>query len=170
MRGVGRKRNRIWVCCGGTYVFVFHSAENENRVLALHGEVMACGYEDVRVMWSILDKSKANACNLTDWLLQPREPLLLPGLGSCRVCPCVLLMSSMYSWNVYMWSSVTSSIACMGERWNWTERRKGRDWKIGIKKKGGSGLEGENVLSRTVSEMQMFTLVYFSDNGFSEVR
>ncbi|XP_058201629.1 uncharacterized protein LOC131316325 [Rhododendron vialii] len=24
----------------------------------LHGEVMACGYEDVQVMWSILDKSQ----------------------------------------------------------------------------------------------------------------
>ncbi|OWM63235.1 uncharacterized protein LOC116189352 [Punica granatum] len=39
---------------------------NENSVMALQGEVMACGYEDVQVMWSILDKSKAaTACNLT---------------------------------------------------------------------------------------------------------
>ncbi|KAK4745577.1 hypothetical protein SAY87_011889 [Trapa incisa] len=40
--------------------------ERENSVLALQGEVMACGYEDVQVMWSILDKSKAHSCNLTD--------------------------------------------------------------------------------------------------------
>lgn len=34
----------------------------------LHGEVMACAYEDVQVMWSILDKSKsAAACNVTSW-------------------------------------------------------------------------------------------------------
>ncbi|MBA0549772.1 hypothetical protein Golob_020786 [Gossypium lobatum] len=30
----------------------------------LHGEVMACAYEDVQVMWSILDKSKSTACNI----------------------------------------------------------------------------------------------------------
>ncbi|XP_061361763.1 uncharacterized protein LOC133305530 [Gastrolobium bilobum] len=39
--------------------------EQENRVMDLHGEVMACGYEDVQVMWSILDKSKSTACNMT---------------------------------------------------------------------------------------------------------
>ncbi|MED6107748.1 hypothetical protein PIB30_048761 [Stylosanthes scabra] len=40
--------------------------EQENRVVMdLHGEVMACGYEDVQVMWSILDKSKSNTCNIT---------------------------------------------------------------------------------------------------------
>ncbi|CAJ2644804.1 uncharacterized protein LOC123909483 [Trifolium pratense] len=39
--------------------------EQENRVMDLHGEVMACGYEDVHVMWSILDKSKSTACNIT---------------------------------------------------------------------------------------------------------
>ncbi|KAJ1437076.1 hypothetical protein SESBI_03917 [Sesbania bispinosa] len=39
------------------------TAEQENRVMDLHGEVMACGYEDVQVMWSILDKSKSTACN-----------------------------------------------------------------------------------------------------------
>ncbi|KAG8658973.1 uncharacterized protein LOC110608202 [Manihot esculenta] len=38
---------------------------HENRVMDLHGEVMACGYEDVQVMWSILDKSKSSNCNLT---------------------------------------------------------------------------------------------------------
>ncbi|XP_050373997.1 uncharacterized protein LOC126791570 [Argentina anserina] len=38
---------------------------NENNVTALHGEVMACGYEDVQVMWSILDKSNSSACNIT---------------------------------------------------------------------------------------------------------
>ncbi|KAJ4752164.1 SsrA-binding protein [Rhynchospora pubera] len=32
--------------------------EDEKRGMALEEEVMACGYEDVRVMWSILDKSK----------------------------------------------------------------------------------------------------------------
>ncbi|CAA3017962.1 uncharacterized protein LOC111373096 [Olea europaea var. sylvestris] len=30
----------------------------EKSVMDLHGEVMACTYEDVQVMWSILDKSK----------------------------------------------------------------------------------------------------------------
>ncbi|KAF7837618.1 uncharacterized protein G2W53_006100 [Senna tora] len=41
-------------------------AEQENRGMDLHGEVMACGYEDVQVMWSILDKSKSSsACNIT---------------------------------------------------------------------------------------------------------
>ncbi|KAG0479732.1 hypothetical protein HPP92_010590 [Vanilla planifolia] len=29
----------------------------ENDKKALHGEVMACSYEDVQVMWSILDKA-----------------------------------------------------------------------------------------------------------------
>ncbi|MED6183447.1 hypothetical protein PIB30_037961 [Stylosanthes scabra] len=38
----------------------------EKSVMDLHGEVMACGYEDVRVMWSILDKSKSTQhCNIT---------------------------------------------------------------------------------------------------------
>ncbi|XP_020548778.1 uncharacterized protein LOC105160060 [Sesamum indicum] len=36
----------------------------ERRVMDLHGEVMACAYEDVQVMWSILDKSKHSTCNL----------------------------------------------------------------------------------------------------------
>ncbi|CAO2838342.1 unnamed protein product [Amaranthus hypochondriacus] len=40
-------------------------SENENTVMALHGEVMACTYEDVQVMWSMLDKSKSRACNMT---------------------------------------------------------------------------------------------------------
>ncbi|KAJ4843917.1 hypothetical protein Tsubulata_048601 [Turnera subulata] len=35
-----------------------------NYATDLHGEVMACGYEDVQVMWSILDKSKSSACNI----------------------------------------------------------------------------------------------------------
>ncbi|KAJ6430840.1 hypothetical protein OIU85_025162 [Salix viminalis] len=37
----------------------------EKRGLDLHGEVMACGYEDVQVMWSILDKSKSATCDMT---------------------------------------------------------------------------------------------------------
>ncbi|XP_030975169.1 uncharacterized protein LOC126688777 [Quercus robur] len=37
----------------------------ENRAMDLHGEVMACAYEDVQVMWSILDKSKSSTCNIT---------------------------------------------------------------------------------------------------------
>ncbi|KAJ0980517.1 hypothetical protein J5N97_008772 [Dioscorea zingiberensis] len=32
---------------------------NEQHGMKLHGEVMACGYEDVQVMWSILDKTKS---------------------------------------------------------------------------------------------------------------
>ncbi|XP_044487424.1 uncharacterized protein LOC123212373 [Mangifera indica] len=39
--------------------------EHEKRVMDLQGEVMACGYEDVQVMWSILDKSKSAPCNVT---------------------------------------------------------------------------------------------------------
>jgi len=46
-------------------LFLCDSAEQENRIMDLHGEVMACGYEDVQVMWSILDKSKSSACNIT---------------------------------------------------------------------------------------------------------
>ncbi|XP_030520684.1 uncharacterized protein LOC115734199 [Rhodamnia argentea] len=38
----------------------------EKSVVDLQGEVMACAYEDVQVMWSILDKSKeATHCNMT---------------------------------------------------------------------------------------------------------
>ncbi|XP_054822724.1 uncharacterized protein LOC129321021 [Prosopis cineraria] len=40
-------------------------AGQDNRIMDLQGEVMACGYEDVQVMWSILDKSKSTACNIT---------------------------------------------------------------------------------------------------------
>ncbi|KAK4266027.1 hypothetical protein QN277_027002 [Acacia crassicarpa] len=41
-------------------------SEQENRGMDLHGEVMACGYEDVQVMWSILDKSKStSSCNIS---------------------------------------------------------------------------------------------------------
>ncbi|KAL5537365.1 hypothetical protein UlMin_045411 [Ulmus minor] len=38
---------------------------NGKSVTDLHGEVMACAYEDVQVMWSILDKSKATPCKVT---------------------------------------------------------------------------------------------------------
>jgi len=30
----------------------------------LHGEVMACPYEDVRVMWSILDKARPESATI----------------------------------------------------------------------------------------------------------
>ena len=40
-------------------------AVHENPGSDLHEEVMACAYEDVQVMWSILDKSKTRACNIT---------------------------------------------------------------------------------------------------------
>ncbi|CAK9318423.1 unnamed protein product [Citrullus colocynthis] len=38
-------------------------SEQEKRVDVrnLQGEVMACGYEDVHVMWSILDKANSTA-------------------------------------------------------------------------------------------------------------
>lgn len=39
--------------------------EEEDRVKDLHGEVMACGYEDVHVMWSMLDKPRDRPCTLT---------------------------------------------------------------------------------------------------------
>nr|GMD72007.1 Phosphatase methylesterase 1 [Ipomoea batatas] len=48
----------------GWFVLVLGQDEN-NRIADLHGEVMACGYEDVQVMWSILDKSKPRPCNIT---------------------------------------------------------------------------------------------------------
>ncbi|KAK9672113.1 hypothetical protein RND81_12G077300 [Saponaria officinalis] len=39
--------------------------ENERRVMALEGEVMACTYDDVQVMWSmVLDKSKSTPCTI----------------------------------------------------------------------------------------------------------
>ncbi|CAM8903094.1 hypothetical protein QQ045_010355 [Rhodiola kirilowii] len=40
-----------------------HEIQRTN--MDLQGEVMACGYEDVQVMWSILDKSKTTNCNLS---------------------------------------------------------------------------------------------------------
>ncbi|KAK4767658.1 hypothetical protein SAY86_015408 [Trapa natans] len=33
--------------------------DQEDIVMDLQGEVMACGYKDVHVMWSMLDKSRA---------------------------------------------------------------------------------------------------------------
>ncbi|CAA0812857.1 Unknown protein [Striga hermonthica] len=38
---------------------------HEHRIMDLQGEVMACAYEDVKVMWSILDKSKPITCTYT---------------------------------------------------------------------------------------------------------
>ncbi|MCD7448085.1 hypothetical protein HAX54_038179 [Datura stramonium] len=35
-----------------------HQEGPENHIVNLQVEVMACPYEDVQVMWSILDKSK----------------------------------------------------------------------------------------------------------------
>ncbi|XP_077219033.1 ssrA-binding protein [Tasmannia lanceolata] len=42
----------------------FDLAGHDPPGMDLHGEVMACGYEDVRVMWSILDKSKPRLCDV----------------------------------------------------------------------------------------------------------
>lgn len=39
-----------------------HQGGQEQHIMNLHGEVMACAYEDVQVMWSILDKSKERTC------------------------------------------------------------------------------------------------------------
>ncbi|XP_073158701.1 uncharacterized protein [Henckelia pumila] len=41
----------------------------ENAIMDLEGEVMACAYEDVQVMWSILDKSR-HTPNCTTMFLQ----------------------------------------------------------------------------------------------------
>ncbi|EXB80273.1 hypothetical protein L484_025129 [Morus notabilis] len=38
---------------------------NGSSVMDLQGEVMACAYEDVQVMWSILDKSKSTPSKIT---------------------------------------------------------------------------------------------------------
>ncbi|XP_042451083.1 uncharacterized protein LOC122035959 [Zingiber officinale] len=35
------------------------AAHERYGMTVLHGEVMACSYEDVKVMWSILDKSNS---------------------------------------------------------------------------------------------------------------
>ncbi|KAK9161883.1 hypothetical protein Syun_008224 [Stephania yunnanensis] len=40
-----------------------HHHHHDNRVVDLQGEVMACAYEDVQVMWSILDKSNPRLCS-----------------------------------------------------------------------------------------------------------
>lgn len=48
-------------------------AEHEDKRmmdLQLQGEVMACPYEDVQVMWSILDKSNQRMCNVSSWNFQ----------------------------------------------------------------------------------------------------
>ncbi|KAL6525613.1 hypothetical protein OROHE_015920 [Orobanche hederae] len=42
----------------------------ERRIVDLHGEVMACGYGDVQVMWSILDKSKPRSPGAAPLLLE----------------------------------------------------------------------------------------------------
>ncbi|KAG1326073.1 hypothetical protein COCNU_01G000070 [Cocos nucifera] len=36
---------------------------HDHHGMNLHGEVKACSYEDVQVMWSILDKSKPGEQN-----------------------------------------------------------------------------------------------------------
>ena len=52
------------------FIYLFGMiAGQENRAMDLHGEVMACAYEDVQVMWSILDKSKSSTCNITSWYM-----------------------------------------------------------------------------------------------------
>ncbi|KAF6172274.1 hypothetical protein GIB67_024896 [Kingdonia uniflora] len=37
--------------------------EEYHRAMVLQGEVMACAYQDVQVMWSMLDKSKPEICS-----------------------------------------------------------------------------------------------------------
>ncbi|KAL5700568.1 hypothetical protein ACHQM5_025995 [Ranunculus cassubicifolius] len=39
--------------------------DDSNRGMDLQGEVMACAYEDVQVMWSILDNSKPKLCKVS---------------------------------------------------------------------------------------------------------
>ncbi|RID80320.1 hypothetical protein BRARA_A02991 [Brassica rapa] len=51
--------------CGGGKMDAKAREEHERRMVReLQGEVMACGYDDVLVMWSILDKSNSFS-NLT---------------------------------------------------------------------------------------------------------
>ncbi|XP_047318630.1 uncharacterized protein LOC124921964 [Impatiens glandulifera] len=40
--------------------------ENMGVAMDLQGEVMACGYEDVQVMWSILDRNKSHVINTSN--------------------------------------------------------------------------------------------------------
>nr|XP_017221965.1 PREDICTED: uncharacterized protein LOC108198698 [Daucus carota subsp. sativus] len=44
-----------------------HQGHEDKRMrdLQLEGEVMACAYEDVQVMWSILDKSNQRVCDVS---------------------------------------------------------------------------------------------------------
>ncbi|WOH13142.1 hypothetical protein DCAR_0832651 [Daucus carota subsp. sativus] len=42
-----------------------HHQDKRMRDLQLEGEVMACAYEDVQVMWSILDKSNQRVCDVS---------------------------------------------------------------------------------------------------------
>ncbi|XP_042483348.1 uncharacterized protein LOC122063715 [Macadamia integrifolia] len=41
-----------------------HGHGHDDRIVDLQGEVMACAYEDVQVMWSILDSSKPRVCKV----------------------------------------------------------------------------------------------------------
>ncbi|XP_072997847.1 uncharacterized protein [Typha latifolia] len=42
---------------------LFIVAGHDHNSLKLHGEVMACPYEDVHIMWSMLDKSRVGDHN-----------------------------------------------------------------------------------------------------------
>ncbi|KAG6386274.1 hypothetical protein SASPL_155168 [Salvia splendens] len=50
---------------GITRISEFNQRRQEKCIMDLQGEVMACAYEDVQVMWSILDKNKPTTCTLT---------------------------------------------------------------------------------------------------------
>lgn len=53
----------MYTCCFSNISLSLLSG-HDNRAMDLQGEVMACAYEDVQVMWSILDKSKSTTCNI----------------------------------------------------------------------------------------------------------
>ncbi|XP_038989847.1 uncharacterized protein LOC120113108 [Phoenix dactylifera] len=52
----------IWTLASTEPVFFFVAGKDHDG-MKLHGEVKACSYEDVQVMWSILDKSKPGEQN-----------------------------------------------------------------------------------------------------------
>lgn len=49
------------------HLYILLAGHDTPPGMDLQGEVMACAYEDVQVMWSILDKSKPRLCNVTSW-------------------------------------------------------------------------------------------------------
>lgn len=76
--------------------WIFAGNEQQYHGMKLHGEVMACGYEDVHVMWSILDKTKSLERSGRSWRKGERGQRIWWSLWSfeLNVCPQLLLIYS----------------------------------------------------------------------------